>query len=199
VKLIINGLLNYQLYVLSVFLIFFNFLCYSVGCGIVRRYYLRHVRLGMANKWTISNESKALFCPDCSSMLNLPNSLNNVECPDCNYIAKRTYSSFARWALHNLSLIDELTSTPSLFMLLFRVVSDRNVADQVQSKVFEAPEDKQTQMINPTMRRATVAEPCPNCSYHELRFYTMQMRSVDEGQTVFYECEKCGHSYSTNT
>jgi DNA-directed RNA polymerase subunit M/transcription elongation factor TFIIS len=44
-----------------------------------------------------------------------------------------------------------------------------------------------------------VAEPCPNCDYHELRFYTMQMRSVDEGQTVFYECEKCGHTYSTNT
>lgn len=44
-----------------------------------------------------------------------------------------------------------------------------------------------------------VAEPCPKCEYHELRFYTMQMRSVDEGQTVFYECEKCNHTYSTNT
>ena len=37
-------------------------------------------------------------------------------------------------------------------------------------------------------RRATVDEPCPKCDNHVLRFYTMQLRSADEGQTVFYEC-----------
>ncbi len=30
-------------------------------------------------------------------------------------------------------------------------------------------------------------------------YYTMQLRSVDEGQTVFYECAKCGYTFSLNT
>lgn len=47
--------------------------------------------------------------------------------------------------------------------------------------------------------RATIQEACPKCNHPELSFYTMQLRSADEGQTVFYECSQCGHTYSTNT
>ena len=47
--------------------------------------------------------------------------------------------------------------------------------------------------------RATVEEACPKCNHPEMEFYTMQLRSADEGQTVFYECKKCGHLFSVNT
>ena len=47
--------------------------------------------------------------------------------------------------------------------------------------------------------RATVDEPCPKCGHQGLEFYTMQLRSADEGQTVFYECPECSYKYSTNT
>lgn len=47
--------------------------------------------------------------------------------------------------------------------------------------------------------RAVVKEACPKCKHPELQYYTMQLRSADEGQTVFYECAKCGHTFSTNT
>eukprot|EP00884_Botryococcus_braunii_P007480 jgi/Botrbrau1/16733/Bobra.0301s0004.2 len=46
--------------------------------------------------------------------------------------------------------------------------------------------------------RATVDEQCVKCGNEEVEFYTMQLRSADEGSTVFYECKKCGHKWSTN-
>ena len=49
--------------------------------------------------------------------------------------------------------------------------------------------------------RATVTEECPACKAPFMEFYAMQLRSADEGQTVFYECVnvKCGHKFSVNT
>lgn len=47
-------------------------------------------------------------------------------------------------------------------------------------------------------KRATVDEDCPKCGHHGMEFYTLQLRSADEGQTVFYECTSCGYKYSQN-
>ena len=33
---------------------------------------------------------------------------------------------------------------------------------------------------------------CPNCPSKIMYFYTLQLRSADEGTTVFYECADCG-------
>jgi len=55
------------------------------------------------------------------------------------------------------------------------------------------------QKVQKKRSRAVIKEACPACAHPELQYYTMQLRSADEGQTVFYECEKCGHTYSTNT
>ena len=37
-----------------------------------------------------------------------------------------------------------------------------------------------------------VDEECPRCKNPQMSFYTVQLRSVDEGSTVFYKCLKCG-------
>ncbi|KAF2451350.1 DNA-directed RNA polymeras-like protein I subunit [Karstenula rhodostoma CBS 690.94] len=44
---------------------------------------------------------------------------------------------------------------------------------------------------------ATIAQTCEKCGREEVRYYTQQLRSADEGSTVFYECE-CGHKWNTN-
>lgn len=43
-----------------------------------------------------------------------------------------------------------------------------------------------------TMAKAD--ERCPKCGAEEVRYTTVQLRSADEGSTVFYYCG-CGHSY----
>lgn len=47
--------------------------------------------------------------------------------------------------------------------------------------------------------RAKVKEVCPSCGHPEMEYYTMQLRSADEGQTVFYECVKCKYKFSLNS
>jgi DNA-directed RNA polymerase I subunit RPA12 len=46
---------------------------------------------------------------------------------------------------------------------------------------------------------ATVKEECPKCKNPTMEYYTMQLRSADEGQTVFYVCPACKHKFSVNT
>ena len=46
--------------------------------------------------------------------------------------------------------------------------------------------------------RATIEEPCVRCGAKQVGYYTVQLRSVDEGQTVFYECPECKHTWSIN-
>lgn len=57
----------------------------------------------------------------------------------------------------------------------------------------------QVQAVDPENIRtdATIKETCPNCGRDEVRYYTQQLRSADEGSTVFYNCE-CGHKYATS-
>lgn len=57
------------------------------------------------------------------------------------------------------------------------------------SKQFDH-EDSQAEI---RVKGAKISAPCPKCQHPELSYNTAQCRSADEGQTVFYFCEKCGY------
>jgi DNA-directed RNA polymerase I subunit RPA12 len=44
------------------------------------------------------------------------------------------------------------------------------------------------------MQQATtvIQQNCDKCGREEVRYYTQQLRSADEGTTIFYECD-CGN------
>ena len=48
-------------------------------------------------------------------------------------------------------------------------------------------------------KRATIEHDCEKCGNNLMYFDSRQLRSVDEGQTVFYTCTKCGHTEAQNT
>ncbi|SCV00142.1 LAMI_0G03158g1_1 [Lachancea mirantina] len=45
---------------------------------------------------------------------------------------------------------------------------------------------------------ATIKEKCPQCGNDEMHYHTLQLRSADEGATVFYTCTACGYRFRTN-
>ena len=112
------------------------------------------------------------FCPRCRATLGV-NRNGDIDCTVCGYHSH----------LANMSE-EELPCTTSYS-------ADRPVPLWARS---QAEQEALRKSRDPV--RATVEEPCIKCGHHEVGYYTVQLRSVDEGQTVFYECPKCKHTWS---
>ena len=113
------------------------------------------------------------FCDRCGTILEPPGGdSDSVQCPHCHLMCE--FSALKHDAI--------VTTLPS------RAQADWAKEDSV------VDEDA----AGASNRHATIEEPCPKCGHPEMYFYTMQLRSVDEGQTVFYECISCSHKYSVN-
>ena len=113
------------------------------------------------------------FCPECGSLLVLPE-LNPIVCTTC-------------------SLQCNYEDLPNLEVITKCNPRDPPAALQVVTKGRDEEEEERNQR-----HRATVDEACPKCGHPQLEFYLMQLRSADEGQTVFYECSNCAHKFSQN-
>ncbi len=108
------------------------------------------------------------FCNNCGCILNPPD-IDEVSCSTCPFKAK--FQDF-----HIEPVVTRSSPRP--------IASWAKDSTDIENE--------------PSEKHAVIQEPCPKCGHHELYFYTMQLRSVDEGSTVFYECPKCSHKYSLN-
>ena len=156
-----------------------------------------------------------MFCPSCHSLLDLPDVDLVLRCLHCKY--QVAFKGQPPPSSHAPRLCPS-TSTALLAHLLFsplRCAADDRRLERLSvstkynkstpSHPSDAPNDAELDAVADSVnsdrlssRRATVNESCPKCKHPQLYFYTMQMRSVDEGQTVFYECVNCGHNFSTD-
>lgn len=48
------------------------------------------------------------------------------------------------------------------------------------------------------VKGAKIKHQCPACNREEMMYSTAQLRSADEGQTVFYSCE-CGYKHTVQS
>ncbi|KAI8917162.1 hypothetical protein PhCBS80983_g00067 [Powellomyces hirtus] len=132
-----------------------------------------------ASKHSTKQAHSLVFCPDCGSLLDPPSGAeDNVACGICGGVVVSE-------AFESVLVVTK--SKPGAF-------PDRPLPREVM-------EDDSTQSRTSQHLRdgATIKEKCPKCDAPEMVFHTAQLRSADEGQTVFYSCVKCGHKHSVNS
>ncbi|KAH3762698.1 DNA-directed RNA polymerase I 13.7 kDa polypeptide [Pelomyxa schiedti] len=100
------------------------------------------------------------FCANCGSILVLPAKGKSEDIVPCHRCN------------HPLAL-SELEAAPPV------------VTRYTRRRIVSAEEDEDSEN-----KGATIKEDCPQCGHNELHFHTAQLRSADEGQTIFYECPK---------
>ncbi|KAI9858307.1 MAG: DNA-directed RNA polymerase I core subunit rpa12 [Trichoglossum hirsutum] len=51
----------------------------------------------------------------------------------------------------------------------------------------------QTLEAEDVQTEALIRQTCSECGCEEMRYYVLQLRSADEGSTVFFTCPRCNH------
>ncbi|KAJ5078270.1 DNA-directed RNA polymerase i subunit rpa12 [Anaeramoeba ignava] len=111
------------------------------------------------------------FCPVCHNYLNYTSiQSNSIICDVCGYETDVIdLDGKTHQSIHHLE--DEINF----------------LSDEAE----DLEEEKES--------RSLINELCPKCGHNKLLFNTAQLRSADEGQTIFYECPKCHYSWSQNS
>lgn len=116
-----------------------------------------------------------IFCDDCGNLLDsITDKSRELKCQMCmrEYDAKQ---------FKELQVITE--SAPNAFPSSLRAKRSAVKTSIGDDELEDA---------------AIIKETCPQCGNDEMSFHTLQMRSADEGATVFFTCTNCGYKFSQN-
>ncbi|XP_065218346.1 DNA-directed RNA polymerase I subunit RPA12 [Planococcus citri] len=111
------------------------------------------------------------FCTDCGSVLPDVGITDVVTCYSCK---KRTG-------------VEIFKGMESKYVVHFNSVENMNIAKKTKKR-------DEGEADGPIAERT-----CRRCGHNQMSYAAMQLRSADEGQTVFYTCLKCKHTESENS
>ncbi|KAJ3665743.1 hypothetical protein Zmor_001222 [Zophobas morio] len=112
------------------------------------------------------------FCPDCGSILPPLREKGGVTCYTCarNFPAEVFKGYKVTYTVHFNS-----------------------------REKFQSRDDKKGKNDEDEDEGPVVDRKCAKCGNEKMSYATVQLRSADEGQTVFYTCTKCKYKESENS
>ncbi|GIY93032.1 DNA-directed RNA polymerase I subunit RPA12 [Caerostris extrusa] len=114
-------------------------------------------------------QSDPNFCPECGEIFPLPVMNNRVKCVLCGFE------------------VDGITFD--------KLTADYDIKSNNREKYKKLKtNDGQKAADGPTVDRE-----CSKCGHQGMTYATLQTRSADEGQTVFYSCPSCKHQEHENS
>ncbi|XP_072379945.1 DNA-directed RNA polymerase I subunit RPA12 [Diabrotica undecimpunctata] len=117
------------------------------------------------------------FCPDCGSILPPLQATGGVTC----YACSRVFLEDAEEVFGNSKVQYTITFNS-------REAKKKNLKEDKRQK--ENDDDDEGPVVD---------RKCPKCGNDKMSYATLQLRSADEGQTVFYTCTKCKYKESENS
>ncbi|XP_060524567.1 DNA-directed RNA polymerase I subunit RPA12 [Cylas formicarius] len=112
------------------------------------------------------------FCPDCGSILPPLRETGGIMCYACSRLFDPE------------SLFDKGLTVDYVVHFNTRSTKSQVVNNKESNTGEEGP---------------VVDRKCPRCGNEKMSYATLQLRSADEGQTVFYTCTKCEYKESENS
>ncbi|XP_063301549.1 DNA-directed RNA polymerase I subunit RPA12 [Pelobates fuscus] len=105
--------------------------------------------------------SESDFCSDCGSVLPPPGDQDTVTCRRCSHRTQVTE-------------------------FLGKCVQTSVIINKLDTIALSNESDDTGALNGPLIDRR-----CSRCGFDKMVYHTRQMRSADEGQTVFYTCTQC--------
>ena len=124
------------------------------------------------SKWKNICVDNVAFCDQCHSILELPDKNNILNCTFCDF---RISLNKSKSMLINNHLNKKISSKKD---------KKRQKDNIFKEKLLDQTKKKNRNMIDKI---------CDKCGETKMAYQARQMRSVDEGQSIIYECLKCGY------